>query len=170
MEVSWNGGCPQSSIFNGIFHYKPSILGTSIYGNVQITMTSVQRLWNDGGRFGSDPWRWFEGLFTGNISWFHQWPFHNKLPYTRPSFYDSGSPIDFMKFHAKTSICTVFQDVFLGFFSPYDWTRGRLWTGSSPGNVITRSKLWRQANRMFMMLRWGAVIGDFRDYICHLLC
>ena len=27
MEVSWNGGTPKSSIFNGIFHYKPSIWG-----------------------------------------------------------------------------------------------------------------------------------------------
>ena len=37
LKVSWNGGTPKSSILiNGMFHYKPSILGysgTTIYGN-----------------------------------------------------------------------------------------------------------------------------------------
>ena len=36
MGVSKNNGTPKSSILIGVFHYKPSILGTPIFGNTHI--------------------------------------------------------------------------------------------------------------------------------------
>ena len=36
MGVSKNNGTPQIIHFNRVFHYKPSILGTPIFGNIHI--------------------------------------------------------------------------------------------------------------------------------------
>ena len=36
VDVSKNNGTPKSSIFDMVFHYKPSILGTPIFGNTQV--------------------------------------------------------------------------------------------------------------------------------------
>ncbi len=36
MGVSKNNGTPQIIHFNRVFHYKPSILGTPIFGNTHI--------------------------------------------------------------------------------------------------------------------------------------
>ena len=38
MDVSKNRGIPKSSHFNRVFHYKPSILGTPIFGNTHIQL------------------------------------------------------------------------------------------------------------------------------------
>ena len=37
MDVSENNGTPKSSILIIVFHYKPSIFGTPIYGNTHIS-------------------------------------------------------------------------------------------------------------------------------------
>ncbi len=36
MGISKNNGTPQIIHFNRVFHYKPSILGTPIFGNIHI--------------------------------------------------------------------------------------------------------------------------------------
>ena len=40
MGVSENRGAPKSSILNRVFHYKPSIWGSIIFGNTQMTQAS----------------------------------------------------------------------------------------------------------------------------------
>ena len=45
LEVSWNWGTPKSSIW--IFHCKPSILGTPIYGNPYLEVPPIGRETDD---------------------------------------------------------------------------------------------------------------------------
>ena len=58
MEVSWNRGTPKSSMFNGIFPYKPSgYWGTPIYGHPHVD--NFRSTWNYNG-FSMNPcptWR-----------------------------------------------------------------------------------------------------------------
>jgi len=42
MGVSENGGTPESSHFNRVFHYKPFILGNPYFGNTHIREFGVK--------------------------------------------------------------------------------------------------------------------------------
>ena len=43
MGVSQNNSTPKSSHFNRLFHYKPSILGTPIFGNTRMVATIARK-------------------------------------------------------------------------------------------------------------------------------
>ena len=52
MDVSEHSGTPKSSLFNRVFHYKPSILGYPIFGNTHITHKEDSQ--------GAGPGEWLE--------------------------------------------------------------------------------------------------------------
>ena len=74
MGVSKNNGTPQIIHFNRVYHYKPSILGTPIFGNIHMFHKFMfLSEWDDedGDWHGNTVY-----VYLGNPrheSWFHQW-------------------------------------------------------------------------------------------------